>query len=637
MKKGFFFTMDALIAITLISFAFLTTFIVKPSMPSENTGYERMHYVTEDAMQLFGMTKFSDISSPVSQEIMENTNITEDYLNKSLIEVIGFLWADGKTEYVENISRDFFPGLIPVEYNYAISANDIGKSKNILYSSVGYPPPTNVAISLTKASRLVSGYRQDAITTGYSSRAWASKITKNASKVFEFNPEGGSYDPGGSVYITKKFFLNASEIYNATLHISLHRGTSALASNSITIDGGADIIGSVNWLYTQSKTEAGKATNMDFGVVDITSELNASPAGWHEIEITLKSQDDFNTHLHPGTKLEVIYRTNEERTLTGMYSERKYFDNIESYQAGTKKRGTWTITPINVPRSADVKNVTLHLRALNVYNDSAKDDIQIYFNNQSIFNVTDPSATYDTYLDLTDYVNSSKNSTNILSVYVNSFENDFWGLTDVEFYSEPETDENASSYVYLEYDWSSEDMFQYGYIEVSKIKSFGGALENPKTYYEDFGTHEITSAYLQIAQLDSEIVTVTVESNGGEKNTVFVSPRLRAMPSALYIDPSYFNTSTNNTINVSDLCLTLNCPILPESSIEYNLFIPSQVGYNNVFNTSEAAQDDAVSRLLAILGDYATADEIEIDTPMSTSSIPWMYGPAIITFEVWKQ
>ncbi|MCK4555020.1 MAG: hypothetical protein KAT83_00280, partial [Candidatus Aenigmarchaeota archaeon] len=180
MKKGFFFTMDALIAITLISFAFLATFIVKPSIPSENTGYERMHYVTEDAMQLFGMTKFSEISSPVSQEIMENTNLTEDYLNKSLIEVIGFLWADGRTEYVENISRDFFPGLIPVEYNYAISANDIGKSKNILYSSVGYPPPTDVAISLTKASRLVSGYRQDAITTGYSSRAWASKITKNA-------------------------------------------------------------------------------------------------------------------------------------------------------------------------------------------------------------------------------------------------------------------------------------------------------------------------------------------------------------------------------------------------------------------------------------------------------------------------
>ncbi len=636
MKKGFFFTMDALIAITLISFAFLATAIIKPSMPSENTGYERMHYITEDAMQIFGMTTFSEISSPVSDEIFENTNITEDYLNKSLLEVIGFLWADGSTEYVENISRDFFPGLIPTKYRYAISANNIGEEKNILYSSVGYPPPAGEAITLTKASRLISGYKKDAVIAGYSSRAWASKITKNASKVFEFNPEGGSYDPGGKVYITKKFFLNASEIYNATLHISIHRGTSALSSNSIIIDGGADLIGSVNWLYTQSKTEAGKATNMDFGVIDITTELNASPAGWHEIEIMLKSQDDFNTHLHPGTKIELIYKTNEERTLTGMYSERKYFDNIESYQAGTKKRGTWAIMPLNVPRSANVKNVTLHLRALDVYNDPAKDDIQIYFNNQSIFNVTDPAATYDTYLDLTDYVNSSKNSTNVLSVYIDSFENDFWGLTNVEFYSEPETDENASSYVYLEYDWSSEDMFRYGYIEVSTIKPLGGAIENPKTYYEDFGTNEITSAYLQIAQLDSESVTVTVEPQGGEKNTVFVSPRLRAMPSTLYIDPSYFNTSANNTINISDLCLTLNCPILPESSIEYNLFIPSQVGYGNVFNSSENAQDDAISRLLAALGDHASADQIEVDTPMSTSSIPWMYGPAIITFEVWK-
>ncbi|MCK5333796.1 MAG: hypothetical protein KAJ24_04745, partial [Candidatus Aenigmarchaeota archaeon] len=268
--------------------------------------------------------------------------------------------------------------------------------------------------------------------------------------------------------------------------------------------------------------------------------------------------------------------------------------------------------------------------------DAAKDDIQIYFNNQSIFNVTDPAATYDTYLNLTNYVNSSKNSTNVLSVYIDSFENDFWGLTDVEFYSKPETDEDASSYVYVEYDWSSENRFQYGYIEVSTIKPLGGPIENPKTYYEDFGASEITSAYLQIAQLDSETVTVTVEPQGSEKNTVFVSPRLRAMPSKLYIDPSYFNTSTNNTINISDLCLTLNCPVLPQSSIEYNLFIPSQVGYGNVFNNSEDAQNDAISRLIAALGEHASADQIEVDTPMSTSSIPWMYGPAIITFEVWK-
>ena len=640
--KGFFFTTDALIAITLLSVAFGVVVSIDSTTILGKSNYEQMHYITEDAMQIFTKLKLSDINETVIDDVIANTNITQDDIIKNLPDIIGLLWAYNETDYAEKIIMDVLssPGdLIPKEYDYALSVDETD-SKTLIYSTTGNDPSDEPTLNyLTSASRIISGYKENTAPFGFVSRAWASKVSKNASKVIEFNPEGGSYDPGGVAYIKKKFYLNATEIYNATMHISIHRGTSAINSNALYVDASGDVIGEVTWLYTQQKLEAGKTTNMDFGIIDVTDYINASPGGWHEIEIVLKSQDDFNTHIHPGTKVEIEYKTEEERTFTGKYAEKKYFDNVLSDQSGLKKRGVWAIMPINVPKAANVLNVTLHLRALNVFDDVTKEDIQIYFNNESIYNVTNPTATYDEYLNLTDYVNASKNTTNVLSVYINSFENDFWGQTDVELYSDPENEVNLSSYVYTEYDWSLENKFQYGYIEVTVITPFDGVEENPKKYTEDFDNHEITSAYLHVAQIDSENVSITVEPYGEAKQKVFESPRLRALPSTIYIDPSYFNTSNeNNTINISDVCITLNCSVLPQSSLEYNVFIPSQVGYGAMFDTEEEANQDAQDRLNDTLYEYADILDLGIYSkkPISTGNIPWMYGPAMITLQVWR-
>ncbi|MCK4967854.1 MAG: hypothetical protein KAS12_02260, partial [Candidatus Aenigmarchaeota archaeon] len=422
---------------------------------------------------------------------------------------------------------------------------------------------------------------------------------------------------------------------------SIHRGTSAINSNKLYIDASGDKIGDVDIIYTQVKWEDGKKTNMDFGTIDVTEYLNDTPGGWHEITFELSGQGGgLNTHIHPGTKLEVEYQTEEERTFTGKYAQRKYFDDIKSNAGGNKIQGVWSMMPINVPKAANVKNITLHLRALNVFDDPAKDDIQIYFNNLSIYNVTSPNATFDEYINLTNYVVLSKNTTNVLLVYVNSFENDFWGESGgVEIFSDPENNPNTSSYIYTEYDWSLENKFQYGYIEVTVLKPFLGIDENPKNHIEDFDNHQITSAYLHVAQLDSENVTITVEPYDISKQTIFKSPRLRALPSTIYIDPSYFNTSKqNNTINISDICVSLNCSILPESSLEYNIFIPSQVGYGAMFETETEANLDAQNRLNETLSDYAEILDLGIYSkkPISTGNIPWMYGPALITIQVWK-
>ncbi|MCK4550998.1 MAG: hypothetical protein KAT91_03515, partial [Candidatus Aenigmarchaeota archaeon] len=76
MMKGFFFTMDALVAITLLSVAFGVVLSIDTNTISGKSNYEQMHYVTEDAMQIFGKLKFSDINETLMNNIMADTNLT---------------------------------------------------------------------------------------------------------------------------------------------------------------------------------------------------------------------------------------------------------------------------------------------------------------------------------------------------------------------------------------------------------------------------------------------------------------------------------------------------------------------------------------------------------------------------------
>ncbi|NOR85638.1 hypothetical protein GQ473_05975, partial [archaeon] len=56
-KKGFFFTMDALIAITLLSVAFGVVLSIDSTTILGKSNYEQMHYITEDAMQILTKLK----------------------------------------------------------------------------------------------------------------------------------------------------------------------------------------------------------------------------------------------------------------------------------------------------------------------------------------------------------------------------------------------------------------------------------------------------------------------------------------------------------------------------------------------------------------------------------------------------
>ena len=57
-----------------------------------------------------------------------------------------------------------------------------------------------------------------------------------------------------------------------------------------------------------------------------------------------------------------------------------------------------------------------------------------------------------------------------------------------------------------------------------------------------------------------------------------------------------------------------------------------------MFETETEANLDAQNRLNETLSDYAEILDLGIYSkkPISTGNIPWMYGPALITIQVWN-
>jgi hypothetical protein len=70
------------------------------------------------------------------------------------------------------------------------------------------------------------------------------------------------------------------------------------------------------------------------------------------------------------------------------------------------------------------------------------------------------------------------------------------------------------------------------------------------------------------------------------------------------------------------------------SIVEYTFLVPSQVGYGDVFNTSNEAVDNATKRLNEKLGSFASATILQ-NQSFKVGGVPYMYGPYRFKVNVW--
>ncbi len=303
-RKGAFFSMDALVAISILLLAYSAIISISPQKTYETSEYQQMHYLAEDAMQVFSNTKFDAINESLRNEILLNTpELTNDDLNKDVIDIIGLLWSLNKTDYANNITQDVL-GPILSGTNYSLKIYDY-KSDNPtqIYPAAGAPLSRK---SGTSVFRLVSGYKENSNHTGFVARAYVASAVKKTQSYAYF----GGFEGNGN--ITKVLVLPSSidainEIYveldvpsNFTLMINgMYSGTYNI-TNRIPLRAN-------NWTVPSAynaNLEPGN-NNITIGFTDINSAYVGG--GFIRVKYNTSVMDTADLKLNPDKNITERY------------------------------------------------------------------------------------------------------------------------------------------------------------------------------------------------------------------------------------------------------------------------------------------------------------------------------------------
>ncbi len=199
---------------------------------------------------------------------------------------------------------------------------------------------------------------------------------------------------------------------------------------------------------------------------------------------------------------------------------------------------------------------------------------------------------------------------------------------------------NGSSYLELNYTLP-EAVSHYGAIPYNVIEEFGGVSALTKQINFNITDLPLYKAYFHPVQKYSYRVaaaawhdpesTPTWSGNNWNPTSrqIFRSPNSRNVPASIFIPIDRIEKGKLNHVIARDFAGSSNDHLLPNSTIDYTIFVPSQVPYGAVFPTLGNASDDAEDRLNATFTQYNITGNFTIDTA-NIAGIKTLWGPSRI-------
>ena len=143
-KKGFFFTIDALLAASILlgGLIILSTYYVseKPTV--------HLNYLSQDIINSFATMKINELNNNYVDALIAGGEITD--LNNSILEQLGEFWAFEKFDIAENFIKNITQGILPERLGFGVWI-----SNDLIYKR-DYPAQSSVA----SARKMLSGYER---------------------------------------------------------------------------------------------------------------------------------------------------------------------------------------------------------------------------------------------------------------------------------------------------------------------------------------------------------------------------------------------------------------------------------------------------------------------------------------------
>lgn len=629
-NKGFYFSFDAFLAFTVMAASLAvvsqSSFVSSDSFDASTVDYREANIAGKDAMKLASSQDFRSFNESFQQELVDETVMQEEDLKRSIVDGVTLLWAARNFTHAEEVTQRYFDRKIPERYGYRLQV-DNQTMRNIIYRTSTVPEDSR---SVTSISRLVSGHEIDQPSEGFQARARATSITKNDTKIVSMPPLGMA-PTNSKMEVEKEFWLNGTEkIHNGTFYLSVHY-SGASYFEQFRINNGQYGQNAFDWIHEDGSGQGSAA----YGTLDVTDDLEE---GKNSIYLRMKGGNSYNSHFHPGTKLEIDYRTDNNYIDSELQHKRIHLEDILSEGGGNSEAGIFSVKQFTIPDNVDFINATYHLEVEGLDSECGYStlwgrqpgwDVQVNLNEQELFaECRSGEITEEIELNELDV----RNGTNVVTTFIESEGDTRWGGDQTHLLSNFSSSD--SSYIDVWYSQSS-DQLRFGEIRVTASEEVGGGVEEPKNYYKEFDYTDLESGSLYIAQLFSTYPEISVD-DGLSEETVFSSSSPRSAPTDIYIGGESFNVENQNRITMEDVDGDPPRSYLPESTFEWTVWTSSQVGYGQMFENQSAAVKDAESRLENVLGPFVNATGISTDS-VSTGSQPYLWGPATVELVIWDE
>jgi len=212
-SKGFYFSFDAMIALAfVIGIMILLTNFELTSNPIEKeiNKYTELNSLGEDALQLMTYQKISEAFTKSQTDcFINNSVLTENDLNLSIIDSLAILWAAGNATLAQNLTQLYLEQLMPSNTNYRVLISD-EDGQTVIYTSSEVDNESKITV----ARRLISGVKRSVPRTGYVAKVSLTEVNKMDTKFGYF----GGYVGDGN--ITQNLSLeNMNNVFEAQIEL----------------------------------------------------------------------------------------------------------------------------------------------------------------------------------------------------------------------------------------------------------------------------------------------------------------------------------------------------------------------------------------------------------------------------------
>jgi len=598
-KKGYIFTTDALIALSIIVLTLIVASSVYFHKASSITGRT---YFSEDLIDVLSDMKINETDNTYVNSLITSGVITN--LDNSVLEQIGEFWAEGQQEIAVNIFGNLSAGLIPKNYAYGLWIDD-----ELLYAR-----NTTAEKNLITSKSMISGISKNKTRVGYNARAFARKTRKNTNLIVKGDVISSSVrKPGGG--------NNLNEV-RVTYKVNL--------PNDATI---IDAYWFIEAAWTDNKFKAyindvhipGSDASGSKLLTDLESYVNP---GENEILVVFRYGSGGQEGGDDGASHFVVeYSTDEMNTLQDL--TRKYFGEVISNCSIRYKKPVFALNEINSMRvSLNAVGTTARLWYI-------IDGIEY---NLSTKNITMNQAEWTDYEIKSTMEAEGINYSDLTGKY-------FWFVVDIdEYHSLEEFGAGrkifSGSYVDVDFELTKE---VYGHIDLTRVvpvyaysdAELGDFYRNVEWRY-DLSTNDT-----DLMALDSQFAWLYRSGTNPDQEVISNSNSLyEHPPNPLITELARFGFTQEvggliDGENSYKLLFGAGYGISPFNSlVDYTILIKGMVPYGQTFPTKELAVDNAVQRLQEVLGDFINATEIENET-ISIPEVPSMWGPAIAEVRTW--